>query len=1068
MAKLNKKIPVWLITLGLVAAGAGLAWWYLVKPTISQIAPPPPVHTYDGENNLKYPLRRGAYVQKDETRSLSANGNTIELQLTFDQPYISPAIGSSVKGHLRLLVNGQLAKNWPAGFDPNEWTTDGKNPRVYLTTYGAYSWVCPTSSLLYTQGGRTEGSDPRNYVEYCYPGLDYTAVTNNNRPYVSSVIYSPQASSVLDKFGNNVTTQLELIDGEAEFEFFYRSGRYAPYVEFETFASLDQKVYSRKVLPFQDQLSPKVDIPQVTANAGPLKYDLQFSVVQVEPEKPQVIQIRVTSLDAATQTVKTDPYQRVRLWAYPLAYYAQYAQISRVLFEWPWLTGGLLEKAGDWLGYSKQVVGTPPTPEIIASNQKYKALIYPGNQYIELNLVDGEATAYFAYNGKYRSASPQLIFVAQPVSFDFESIVGLGSGSGPGAESIRYAEELPARPDDDANADGVKTFSRAKTSAYNFLYISWFRSDLLAQTVYSVHSLPIAGSAPTLPPITVTPTMLWILIAFGLLQIIQILAGSVMILIQSRRKQKPAPTTTQHKSGIKRLGGWLMISAMTGLLIYSAFNLPGDDLSQTPSEPAIKTLPTPNETIATKSGHSLVIEFNTDKLNPYPGGVSHGRVRVVDSNGQTVPAQGVVQLASGVDITNAIDEKTKSYTLGIDRLGELVGREMVAKGVVEQGVWEFRTEKDYTEVDKLKEELQHDANAIGEMAKDAGVGGGGEALYAALGKVLENWADDVVVPTEIKPASYALRPGCSIIPGVIGVVRAGDVVSTCGLTLVLRNGEAEFTYINHAQQYGYVTFRAVAVENSTDKLAVYDPANYHTKPDSNTSESILSAPMLMSKNTSNIAYFDGTYTNTATSMFTRKSWVFGDYRDFSPAIDSVSTQTKLDYYYQITASKPHGGQITLTITPKALPNRAIPSNATNRVSLKVAAGFDPTEISNLSDANQWSNSNADKEYVDPPENLGQTYPIKLLTPGNNAPVTELTLDIGNQPIQIQAKLTDEPNLLPYIGLTMEVWSTEGCTNRAEIRRYSAQVFRCSASARGSEHLSDGKPPDDGDKNQSVA
>jgi len=175
-----------------------------------------------------------------------------------------------------------------------------------------------------------------------------------------------------------------------------------------------------------------------------------------------------------------------------------------------------------------------------------------------------------------------------------------------------------------------------------------------------------------------------------------------------------------------------------------------------------------------------------------------------------------------------------------------------------------------------------------------------------------------------------------------------------------------------------------------------------------------------------ISAFSNTYyTNPDVTMTTSKSWPFGDYRDFATSADFVSTQTKLDYYYQIKDSQPHNNQITLTITPVALPNRAIPSNATNKAQLRVAAGFDPTEISNLKNAGQWSTSNADNEYVDPPDNLGQTYPIKLLTPGSNAPVTELTFDIGDQPIEIQAQLTKDANLLPYIGLTLAVWSAEG-------------------------------------------
>ena len=62
MAKSNKKFRISLIITGVVIATAGLAWWYLVKPIINQPKTSPAVHAYDGENNLKYSLRRGTYI----------------------------------------------------------------------------------------------------------------------------------------------------------------------------------------------------------------------------------------------------------------------------------------------------------------------------------------------------------------------------------------------------------------------------------------------------------------------------------------------------------------------------------------------------------------------------------------------------------------------------------------------------------------------------------------------------------------------------------------------------------------------------------------------------------------------------------------------------------------------------------------------------------------------------------------------------------------------------------------------------------------------------------------------
>jgi hypothetical protein len=155
------------------------------------------------------------------------------------------------------------------------------------------------------------------------------------------------------------------------------------------------------------------------------------------------------------------------------------------------------------------------------------------------------------------------------------------------------------------------------------------------------------------------------------------------------------------------------------------------------------------------------------------------------------------------------------------------------------------------------------------------------------------------------------------------------------------------------------------------------------------------------------------------------SFPFGDYKDFSISQPLVSTQTKLGYYYTITAKPAGGDSWQITITPKSLPNRTIPATATNRARLKVMGGFDPMAILRLKSYAGASNRNADEEYVQPTTDLTPTYPAQLLTPGSLTPVTELTFDIGSHPITIMAKLTNDSDIIPYLSLTMEVWSAEG-------------------------------------------
>lgn len=1032
----------------MVLAGISAVVWNLSQtrqPALT-VDGAPIVHTYDGENNVAYEWRRDSYIQQDEQKTAQAGGKTVGLSLEFDKNYVSPAIGSKVAGTVRLLVNGQRATTWPKGLAVDKWSNDDA-PRVYLKVYGAYSWACPPLSDLATSGDSSFGGI-KNYTDYCAPGLRYVDITKDAAPRLSSFVYSANASTVQDKHGNPMVTQLELTNGEAKFEFIYRSGRYAPYLEFEVFESLEQAVYTRKVLPFQDQISNSIDVPEVATTAGPIQYQMELGSQSVEAGKPQTLTVKVTSIDNATKQVNASPYQRVRLWAYPLAYYAHYQQVDRALFDWPWLTSGGLEKAGDWLGYEDQVITTKPDTKVVASNRQHKALIYPGNQYIELDLIDGVATAYFQYNGKARSVSPQLIFVAQPANFDFEQIfnefIGTRTGTqpgapqrpgglNPGAASVRYADELPPRPDEPMAEDGTQVFDRANESTYPFLYVAWFSSDLIAKTSYATTSIPITGTDTVAAGTTAAiPQVPKTLIAFVALQVAQLVGGGLMtIVFLIRRRRQTAIRATERPTPIRPrrfthrhlglLGMTMAVGLMATTLVHASFNRPLVDLTQTPSEPIVKTLPAVAESIATEAGHKLVVEFATDKLNPYPGGVTRGKVRLVDDQNKTVSANGIVRLVSGFQATNAIDDKERTYP---DYFGEIRGREIVTRNVIEQSIWELRQEKDYTYTNQILEDIKHDAQAVGEQAKDAGVGKGGEALYNAFSKYLEDWVDDITVPVEIKPANFAITPGCNVPNREVLVLRGFEASATCGMALVLHDGEAEFEYVNHTQQFGYVTFEAMATEVGQERLAIYNPANYQAIGGSITTSVMLDAQLIDNRWFSNFGWSQPTGSARNQTAYTSLPMPFGDYKDFPPSQYLSSNSTKLDYGYAVTAIPKGKGMTEIVITPKTLTGRANTKTPEHQARLQVSAGFSPTQITNTKNGS-YTNRNADGEYMDPADELGQFYPAKLVTPGTGTLATELTFKLGDKPVRLMAQLTDDPNIVPYLRLNLTVWSAEG-------------------------------------------
>ncbi|MFH0905351.1 MAG: hypothetical protein V1826_01365, partial [bacterium] len=894
-------------------------------------------------------------------------------------------------------------------------------PRVYLKTYGLYGWDCGRPKTVPIQLGLPKEEQPSSWSvrdeldwDYCGPTLRYAPIKQHKTPDLSSYIYSPQATQVLDAKDNAVATYLDLSEGQAVFELVYRSGRYAPYLELEAFTDLAQTIYTRKIVPFQDQLGDQVDISDSAWQQGKIKYQTSFSAEKLTPDQDQLITVDITAQDAATGLVHDANYQRVRVWAYPLAYYAQYQQPPFRPFVITSLRKGILEAPGEFV-----------IPNMGTGNESQQ-ILYKGAKYIETDLIDGGASVQFKYNGKYR-LNNQLVFIVQPANYYYAYTFDQLGMSAFEQDSVnpyihreyntteissRALASLPDQPDLPKLLKEADLLGDWK-SKYNFLYEQWMDSDAISSGVYTVSILPIdvptAGTGRTFAGFSVNHrySTWWII---SLATTLLVLSGVWLIWLRRRkmRVQLARPTCQSNKL-LRRLKptGKLVVYTGLAIVVMVAMVAPLSQSAELPLPGLQDSTPPPNQQQAgADSGYRLDITFEDGKLNPRVEGVSRGTVRVLDKNGKQLPVEGGVLLAQGVLNFNLLSG-TKKLLDFHDNYGEIRGTESVRSSTLKAAVIEAIQKPDTEEANWWVEQVEADARDI------VGANFGKQRADSIINQLREGFTENYTELVETTPAVNIWEPGCA---------KSGFGGTTnCSQILILHNGEASFEYINHGYPTSrYISFSAVADEVKTSDLALYDTIDYQSyDPDNYRSGSSadlaykLGMPFgLLDRGIDSLTDPRSfTWATLPGALNVAKSFPFGDYNQFTSPQLTSSTQTLLGYYYQIKPSlrriRPIAGQrFQLTIEPKLLPGYTLPVDIQNQATLRILPGYDPDD----------KNENA----------VGtKTYPAGFMSAESAGLSYEAQFKIGAQPVTLNLEATGEPSAIPYLRFELEVVSAAG-------------------------------------------
>ena len=934
----------WLVWLGLLAALAVGIWGFLKLPRLSQLVPPP-VHSFVGEDRLDYELRRDRYVQTSEDRAGSVQGDTYSLAVELDNTVISPAINSNVKATVTLLKNGRPAGSMPEALYSKTMPEEDPSSRLYVKSYGVYGMACTDSSLVWNR---------------CVTGTKYLPILPVHATETTSAIYSPQAKQLLDDRGRSVAQFIDLANGQAELELVYRGGRYAPYLELEFFTDLDQVVYARRILPFADQLTGIIPQPQLATSVGDIKYDVTFSPNQLKPGEPTRVRIDVIAKQAADGSITNQPYQRVRIWAYPLSLQPVYSNDAN---KWDrYITRTVLEKAGDFLGELTSGLGVDD--EITTTNQQQSVYVYPDRSHIEADLIDGKATVYFDFNGKAR-INRELAFVVEPANYDYEATIrqlGLVSDR----ELVpRYRDELPPRPDQ-ADPFSIR-------SDYSFLYGDQWYSGTNRPLIYTITPLAIDLPAGTSWSFSAKLTM-WIWAATS--QLAQLILGGLMIWYYRRRKAAK-PIADRPKSKIKpwQVGfvwlvafGWLTY----GLVVSYRQSTASKYLAPPPEEQLLGELERPPETMIKpdqKTGYRFEIVVDNNRINPYPGAVTNGRVRLVDADGNLVKLNGGLVLR--------VTDPNQFFDSAVESKFELHGQESFTRGIT---AGEYRTDR----------QIDPDLEDISDLADSFGVGGQFREL---LGEDL--YVDQLV---QVSSDLYSFQPGCA--PDELGFAAGCQ-----RWMLVLHSGEASFRYVNIQRAKRYVTFDAEALIVPEAEGRIYhwtDIETYDPKTD-------VSAARPNSTGYSVIPKF---YAFDQLVARTSQSFAFDGYGVATPPRPTPKINSKTDRYYQI-ASQPKiaelqpGARFKLTLTPTPLPGRSLANDYTDKITLNVLPGYDP-----------WSRIGlfGSKEAI--------TYPAEFVTEGGSLS-SSIEFEIGNNPVTLELEYTGEPSLKPNIDFELKALGLTG-------------------------------------------
>ncbi|MFH0905594.1 MAG: hypothetical protein V1826_02630 [bacterium] len=479
------------------------------------VAPPKVAHQYEGET-LNYQLRGdGRYTASDSIKKFQVTGYEYELRVNFDQPFISPAVGSKLTGRIELLQDGQPISNLPKDSAGKSALT--QMPQIAVGVYGVQA-NSGYGDFVGTPGSYWTDSDAQSVL-----------ITSNRLPYPTMQLISPQATAApLMEHSNGQrfrrSGKIDLVHGSATFEFIYFGGRYSPYLEF-IFADTQTSLETTRTICFGDQANGPIGTPKLTREVrGDFYYQINTSPAIVKSDNQQRVEVNITARQTNIGKVFTSPYQRVKVWGYQMIK----SEISRHSSgaETPMVKNVL---RGQFVGPTDndKQVSELATKQLAEINSATFPVVQPS---IEIDLIDGRGKVYFDYNGEDGTPPAPLVFVAQPVNYDLPRVSKANR-----TDSYRDQQpiNLPDKPvplmTSNPNASAQIIQTPAVAEEYTFLYGKWMLNDSLAEKVYTIVELPVSKTASTGRP----SFWLWFLAS----QLVKLIAsgGLIWLLFKLRK-----------------------------------------------------------------------------------------------------------------------------------------------------------------------------------------------------------------------------------------------------------------------------------------------------------------------------------------------------------------------------------------------------------------------------------------------------------------------------------------------------------------------------------------------------
>lgn len=466
------KVILWRSVLGGLLILAGVIWAAqndgqasgCVIDSKSLVAKPPTVaHHYDSET-IAYYRNDNRFTPVNDSKILNRDGKNYELHLEFEQKLVSPIFGSAISGSIRVTENGRTLRKLPTE----------KNGQPIL----------PTSVGINLVGVNQVAKAPIN-LERTGASVTSVPITKQKLPFPITHLYSDAAT---DK------NELDLSKGRADFTLIYFGHREMPYIE--VVAGIDRLSdrhptsdvwFASKAICFQDQTQPTEKPAELEhISKGEFYYELTATPDRLVGNQTKQIRLDVVARNSSSKRIIESPFQRVRVWAYPVNNVA-----------WGESEPGQVE-GGEFISSATDAkLGGEIADYSLRELKITRAPQYRVKEGVELDLINGRGRAYFNYSGAYgdTGAPSQLAFVVQPSNY-YSTELTQGNET---QTSYRKKQQIKY-PDQRSGLSG-KTFIPESINPIaadrngkqnNYLYISWRDDDSLRNEVFTITSLPIA------------------------------------------------------------------------------------------------------------------------------------------------------------------------------------------------------------------------------------------------------------------------------------------------------------------------------------------------------------------------------------------------------------------------------------------------------------------------------------------------------------------------------------------------------------------------------------------------